>query len=121
MFGAYAIGSGPRGMRMSDQLPEVNPGDPLYRDLQLRGNNRRFVGAPDSVYLVSDRVPVPNDRTGGCYVNWPDVDLLDPQWNQSGTSWANLYHGGNYPRLQEVKRRWDPHRIFDHPLAIEAS
>ena len=41
-------------IEMRDQLPEVNPGDPLYRDLQLRGKNRRFVGTPDSVYVVAD-------------------------------------------------------------------
>jgi len=39
---------------MRDQLPEVNPSDPQYRDLQLRGKNRRFVGTPDSVYVVAD-------------------------------------------------------------------
>ena len=33
---------------------EVKPGDPLYRDLQLRGYNRRFVGTPDSVFVVAD-------------------------------------------------------------------
>jgi FAD/FMN-containing dehydrogenase len=33
---------------------EVNPGDPLYRDLQLRGYNRRFVGTPDSVFVVDN-------------------------------------------------------------------
>ena len=33
---------------------EVHPGDPLYRDLQLRGYNRRFAGRPDSVFVVDD-------------------------------------------------------------------
>ena len=37
-----------------DPFTEVNPGDPLYRDLQLRGWNRRFVGMPDSVFIVND-------------------------------------------------------------------
>jgi FAD/FMN-containing dehydrogenase len=36
------------------QFAEVTPGDPLYRDLQLRGYNRRFVGTPDSVFVVDD-------------------------------------------------------------------
>ena len=36
-----------------DHFAEVNPGDPLYRDLQLRGNNRRFVGTPESVFVVA--------------------------------------------------------------------
>jgi hypothetical protein len=37
-----------------DHFAEVNPGDPRYRDLQLRGYNRRFVGTPDSVFMVDD-------------------------------------------------------------------
>jgi FAD binding domain/Berberine and berberine like len=36
------------------QFAEVNPGDPLYRDPQLRGYNRRVVGTPDSVFVVND-------------------------------------------------------------------
>ena len=40
--------------QMRDQLPEVNPSDPQYRDMQLRGKNRRFVGTPDSIYGVAD-------------------------------------------------------------------
>jgi hypothetical protein len=37
-----------------DHFAEVNPGDPLYRDLQLRGYNRRFVGTPESMFVVDD-------------------------------------------------------------------
>jgi FAD binding domain-containing protein len=37
-----------------DHFAEVNPSDPRYRDLQLRGYNRRFVGTPDSVFMVDD-------------------------------------------------------------------
>ena len=42
------------------RFAEVNPGDPLYRDLQLRGYNRRFVGTPDSVFVVDDTDQVVN-------------------------------------------------------------
>ena len=41
-------------MTSAQPVAEVNPGQPLYRDLQLRGYNRRFVGAPDSVFVVGD-------------------------------------------------------------------
>ena len=41
-----------------DHLAEVNPGDPLYRDLQLRGYNRRSVGTPESVFVVDDTCQV---------------------------------------------------------------
>ena len=45
---------------VKDHVAEVNPGDPLYRDLQLRGYNRRFVGTPDRVFVVSDTDQVVN-------------------------------------------------------------
>jgi FAD/FMN-containing dehydrogenase len=73
------------------------------------------------LFATSGGVPVRNDRTGGCYVNWPDVDLLDQKWNESGSPWSDLYYGGNYTKLRETKSRWDPHRIFNHPLSIEPS
>jgi FAD/FMN-containing dehydrogenase len=64
-------------------------------------------------------VPVPIDRTGGCYINWPDPDLLEEEWNQSGVPWSELYHGGNYKKLQAAKGRWDPHQVFNHVLSVE--
>jgi len=73
------------------------------------------------LFATSGGVPVPNDRTGGCYVNWPDLDLRDQKWNKSGSPWSDLYYGGNYAKLREAKSRWDPHRIFSHPLSIEPS
>jgi FAD/FMN-containing dehydrogenase len=41
--------------------------------------------------------------TGGAYVNFPE-DGLDP--------WAPEYLGGNRERLLELKRRYDPERVF---------
>ena len=29
-----------------------------------------------------------------------------------------MYYRGNYPRLQDVKLRWDPRDVFHHALAI---
>ena len=70
------------------------------------------------VFAATGGVPVPNDRTGGCYINWPDPDLLDAEWNQSGVPWPELYYGANYRRLQEAKRRWDSHQVLDHVLSV---
>jgi Berberine and berberine like len=53
--------------------------------------------------------PQPDDTMDGCYVNYPDVDLPD---------WEHLYYLGNYPRLQRVKARWDPHDVFHHAPSI---
>ncbi|HET9382787.1 MAG TPA: FAD-binding protein [Streptomyces sp.] len=64
-------------------------------------------------------VPVIGDRTDGCYVNYCDTDMADPAHNQSGVPWSTLYYKGNYPRLQRVKKRWDPSNFFHHTLSVE--
>ena len=70
------------------------------------------------LFITTGGVPVPNDRTSGCYVNWPDPDLRDEKWNQSTTPWSELYYRDNYSRLQDAKRRWDPSDVFNHALSI---
>jgi aclacinomycin oxidase len=71
------------------------------------------------VFAATGGVPVPDDRTGGCYINWPDPDLLEEEWNRSGVPWSELYYGGNYEKLQAAKARWDPHHVFKHALGVE--
>ena len=65
-------------------------------------------------------VPVPGDRYDGSLINHPDTDLADTHLNTSGVPWYTLYYGDNYPRLQHVKERWDPHNVFRHQLSIRA-
>ncbi|BCQ26874.1 FAD-binding oxidoreductase [Caballeronia sp. NK8] len=64
-------------------------------------------------------VPVPNDQADGCYINYPDRDVSDPNFNTSGVPWSELYFKGNYRRLQAVKTKWDPRNFFRHSLSIE--
>lgn len=71
------------------------------------------------VYAGTGGVPVPNEVNAGAYIGYPDVDLADPAWNSSGVPWSRIYYGDNYPRLQQVKRRYDPRNVFRHPLSIE--
>jgi hypothetical protein len=73
----------------------------LYRDL----------------FAATGGVPAPE----GCYINCPDNDIADPAWNRSGIPWQTLYFQDNYPRLQQVKRRWDPTNFFRHRLSIDAN
>ncbi|WP_370665948.1 FAD-binding protein [Streptomyces sp. IBSBF 2507] len=64
-------------------------------------------------------VPVTGDRTDGCYINYPDIDLLDPVHNRSQQPWHHLYYKDNYARLRAAKRLWDPLNIFHHSMSIE--
>ncbi|MEU1193277.1 FAD-dependent oxidoreductase [Streptomyces sp. NPDC005859] len=50
-----------------------------------------------------------NPLGSGAYVNFPGSDLPD---------WASQYYGGNYQRLLDVKRRYDPDDFFRHPRSI---
>lgn len=70
------------------------------------------------MFAETGGVPLHDERTAGCYVNYPDVDLDAPEWNRSGLSGVELYYGSNYPRLQEVKRRWDPGNVFRHRQSV---
>ncbi|MFV2178970.1 BBE domain-containing protein [Actinomadura sp. LOL_016] len=64
-------------------------------------------------------VPIVGGNTDGCYINYPDVDLSDPDWNTSDQSWSTLYYKDVYPRLQRVKARWDPLNVFRNAQSIE--
>jgi hypothetical protein len=70
------------------------------------------------LFAASGGVPAPNEQNGGCMINHPDTDLTDPQWNNSGIPWQTLYYQDNYPRLQQVKQKWDPNNVFHHALSI---
>ncbi|PWG10070.1 FAD-binding protein [Streptomyces sp. V2] len=70
-------------------------------------------------YVETGGVPVPNAVTDGCYVNYPDADLGDPQYNKSEATWATLYYKDNYRRLQQVKRAYDPRDFFRHRQSVE--
>ena len=47
--------------------------------------------------------------TGAVYQNYAGGDLPD---------WPDAFYGANYPRLRQVKRRYDPDDFFHHPQSI---
>lgn len=58
--------------------------------------------------------PYPGKHYDGCYINYPDQDMLAYGF------WPQLYYGEGelYPFLQDVKRRYDPHNIFHHAMSV---
>ena len=60
--------------------------------------------------------PYPGDYYEGCYINYPDRDMLEHSF------WPQLYYGPGelYPFLQGVKRRYDPNNVFHHAMSIRA-
>ncbi|MBE1574318.1 hypothetical protein H4W30_001347 [Amycolatopsis roodepoortensis] len=71
------------------------------------------------VYAGSGGVPVPDETTDGCFVNYCDTDLSDPEFNKSGVPWSTLYYKENYPRLRRIKGKWDPRDFFRHGQSVE--
>jgi hypothetical protein len=70
------------------------------------------------LFAETGGVPVPGEAYDGAFINHPDTDLADPALNTSGVPWQTLYYRANYPRLQQVKARWDPRNVFRHALSI---
>jgi aclacinomycin oxidase len=94
---------------------ETNWADPKDDADQLAWIRRFY----RDVYADTGGVPVPNAANDGSFINYPDTDLADPQWNTSGVPWHTLYYKDNYPRLREIKARWDPRGIFRHRLGVQ--
>jgi FAD/FMN-containing dehydrogenase len=60
--------------------------------------------------------PYPNDKYEGCYINYPDSDMLEHPY------WMELYYGnkGLVPFLQQVKKKYDPNNVFHHAMSIRS-
>ncbi|WP_266019363.1 FAD-binding protein [Brucella intermedia] len=65
--------------------------------------------------------PKQGGRYEGCYINYPDVDMLKSDPNNSSYNWLELYYPGIFNDLIKVKKHWDPHDIFNHRMSIPRS
>ncbi|MEU6961328.1 FAD-binding oxidoreductase [Streptomyces chrestomyceticus] len=90
----------------------VNPAD----DASNIGWTREIF---QDLFAETGGVPVPDSATDGCYINYADADMTDPEFNRSGVPWPTLYYKDNYPRLRRVKGRWDPRNVFRHRMSVE--
>ncbi|WP_074651939.1 FAD-dependent oxidoreductase [Terriglobus roseus] len=92
-----------------------NEADDAFRLKGIRDlyNNVYSTGSVPEKYKGT---PFPGEQYDGCYINYPDADMLQHDF------WPQLYYGTGelYPFLQQVKREYDPHNIFHHAMAIQA-
>jgi hypothetical protein len=44
------------------------------------------------------------------YINYCSIDFAD---------WQQAYYGDNYPRLQAVKKKYDPDNFIRHPQSVK--
>jgi len=77
----------------------------FYTDLYSQQVEPKYAGTP-----------FPNEYYEGCYINYPDSDMLAYPF------WPQVYYGTQdlYPFLQQVKRRYDSNNIFHHKMSVRA-
>lgn len=69
---------------------------------------------------VGDKPYPDQSRFQGCYINYPDVDMLYAN-SESGAidpRWLELYYGDHADALISLKRRIDPKNVFRHAMSI---
>lgn len=77
-----------------------------------------FVGTP---------YPGPDSRYEGCYINYPDIDMLGLEGSRqhghtSEYSWGELYYGDElFNDLKNTKAVYDPFNIFNHRMSIPST
>ncbi len=108
----------PQKLPWLEAMKFVGTNNPILTNPTVRGAHK-------SAYLRANLADAQietmfqNDRTDGCYINYPDMDINDPQVNRSGVPWSTLYYTTNYPKLQQVKATYDPLNVFRHNQSIE--
>lgn len=68
-----------------------------------------------------DSVANPNSRYEGCYIGYPDIDMLTGrQPGAANYHWGELYYGSVYKELVETKNKYDPGKIFRFSMSLGA-
>ncbi len=101
-------------MKLQFQSYWQNPADDAVRLEWMKDFYRDLYSGPD-VDEQHKGTPYPNQQYEGCYINYPDADMLAYPF------WPQLYYGEQlYSFLQGVKRRYDPNNIFHFSMSIRA-
>ena len=101
-------------MKLQYQTYWSQPHDDAAHLSWIRDLYRDVYSGPDGPDRGYEGTPYPGERYEGCYINYPDADMLAHPF------WPQLYYGdsGLYAFLQDVKRRYDPNNIFHHAMSI---
>lgn len=90
--------------------------DPAQDNVQLTWINKIY----EDVYASQpNKRPGVEGRYEGCYINYPDVDMLLVNGAPSD-SWLELYYGnsGLVEELISLKNHVDPNNLFRHQMSI---
>ncbi|MBE1159319.1 FAD-binding protein [Dyella acidiphila] len=69
-----------------------------------------------------ESVANPNSRYEGCYIGYPDIDMLTGKVpGAANYNWGELYYGKLYEQLVAIKNKYDPDGIFKFSMALGAT
>jgi FAD/FMN-containing dehydrogenase len=110
-FASDLVGFFPLGGAIAAIAPEATafPHRHAHFDMQYQAYWWDDTAAEASLAWVRDVRAAMAPYTTGAYVNYVDADLPD---------WEHAYYGLNLPRLEEVKKDYDPDDVFNGPQTI---
>ena len=100
-------------MRLQFQTYWADPAEDEGHVTWIREFYKELYSSPE-VDAAHQGTPFPGENYQGCYINYPDKDMLDYAY------WPQLYYGPNCEFLQQVKKKYDPNNVFHHAMSIRA-
>jgi FAD/FMN-containing dehydrogenase len=100
-------------MRLQFQTYWADPAEDEGHVTWIREFYKELYSSPE-VDAAHQGTPFPGQNYQGCYINYPDKDMLDYAY------WPQLYYGPNHEFLQQVKKKYDPNNVFHHAMSIRA-
>ena len=101
------------GGRVAQLSPDATafPHRGAFAVVQLIASWRAGANSDASTTWLAEITGQTRKRAGtAAYANYPNADFSD---------WQSAYYGANYARLHDIKRRYDPDRVFDFPQGID--